>query len=149
VIDLVGFSITNDGDREALRSIAEAGGGVYQDLQSQDDFNNYVQSIVEMAHARAKYARCIGQEAVFTNVCYTQLVTFAELAISQRITELANDFGSDHEAEILALEQIQEDIARADELRTERYMEWEAEHLSLLDEMDDLENLYDNFFPGP
>ncbi len=149
IVDVVGFSITNEGDRAALERIAEAGGGTYHDVQSADDFSRYVQSLLDRARARTQYAVCIGREAVSTNVCASQLVLAATLAISERITQLAASGDSDHEAEIIALEQLQEDIDAAEELRFSQYLEWENEHMQLLEEMEALDNVYEELFQGP
>ena len=149
IVDVVGFSVADEGDRAALERIAEAGGGEYIDVQAFEDFNNYVAGIVARGHARLNYAVCIGQEALSTTVCASQLVLGANTAISTRILALRTKIGADHDAEIAALEQLQDAIDAAEELHLQQYLEWEEKHVNLLEEMKALDDVYDQLFSSP
>ena len=149
IVDVVGFSITDEGERAALEQIAEAGGGEYIDVNTFADFKNYVADIVARGHARLNYTVCIGQQSVEANICTAQLILGANTAISAQILDLNTTIGTDNSAKIEALEQIQEAIDVAEELRDQQYLTWEEEHISLLEEMEALDDVYEQYFGNP
>ena len=149
IVDVVGFSITDEGDRAALEGIAEAGGGEYIDVQTFEDFNNYVAGIVARGIARVNYAVCIGQQALQTNVCASQMILGANTSISTSILSMGTAIGTDNSAKIEALEQIQDAIDAAEERRFQQYLAWEEEHVSLLEEMEALDDVYEQLFSNP
>jgi hypothetical protein len=140
-VDVVGFAVQNDEEAAELARIAEAGGGIYYDAKTAEDFRAYFRQSADEVFERFNYGVCIVQNGLTYSVCTNQMVVRATANI-QTMQVQANP----GEAAAEAYGTLIDDMQTAKDESDLRYESFKSELEALLVEFAEMEQRRQELF---